>query len=141
MTARRAPQIGDLFVVHRPAPGESLYGRVISTTAIVGPTHGCHLVYVYGPGPVRSRDRLLLPPMMTTRAPWSRQYFELVGSEPLLPGHFFECHGFRDTAGRLFDEESRPIGAVEGPVGQWKVFERVEEIEAELARAQRHVTA
>ena len=33
-----------------------------------------------------SRDALLVPPMLTTRAPWSRGLFVPLRSEPLLPG-------------------------------------------------------
>ena len=132
MTLKRAPQIGDVFAVFGSASAQGLLGRVVSTTAIVGPTHGCNLVYLYRPGSGLSRDELLVPPMMTTRAPWSRRLFDFVRSEPLLPGDFFERHCFRDDEGRLFDEDSRPMEAPIDPVGPWRLCE-VEAIEAAIA--------
>jgi hypothetical protein len=137
VTLKRAPQIGDVFAVRRPVSAEGLLGRVVSTSAIVGPTHGCNLVYLYRLGSTFSRDELLLPPMMTTRAPWSRRYFDFVRSEPLLPGDFFEQHCFRDARGRLFDEKSRPLESPVVPVGPWRLYEEVEAIEAAIARAER----
>jgi hypothetical protein len=149
MRVKRAAQVGDVFAVRRPGgasgPGsrelaagvgaDGLLGRVVSMDAIVGPTHGCALVYVYRPGGDLSRDALLLAPMMTTRAPWSRGYFEFVRSQPLLPGDFFERHCFRDAHGSLFDEESRPLDAPSEPVGEWRLYDRVEVIEEAIAKA------
>lgn len=73
--------------------------------------------------------------MMTTRAPWSRRYFEFVRSEPLLPDDFFDRHSFRDAHGKLYDEKSRPLDAPVGPVGSWWLFEEVEAIEEAIAAA------
>jgi hypothetical protein len=131
MTAKRAVQIGDVFGV-RTQRAEGLFGRVVSTNAIVGPTHGCNLVYVYRAGSTFSRDDLLTPPMMTTRAPWSHGYFEFVRSEPLLPGSFFERNCFRDGQGRFFDEEGRPLDAPFEPVGEWRLYD-VDAIDAAIA--------
>ena len=132
MNAKRLPQIGDVFAIRRPL-AEALLGRVVSTSAIVGPIHGCTLVYVYRPGASLARDELLVAPMMTTRAPWSRRYFEFVRSEPLLPDDFFERHSFRDARGHLYDEKSRPLAAPVGPVGEWRLYEDVEAIEETIA--------
>jgi hypothetical protein len=129
VTARRAAQIGDIFSVST-SRADALFGRVVSTSAVVGPRHGCNLVYVYRPGSPLSRDDLLVPPMMTTHAPWSRGYFQFVRSEPLLPGDFFEHHSFRDAQGSLYDEESRPLQAPLNPVGRWQLYEEVAAIEA-----------
>jgi hypothetical protein len=134
LTPRRAAQVGDVFAV-RTLRADGLFGRVVSTAAIVGPTHGCNLVYLHPPGSRLSRDELIVPPMMTTRAPWSHGYFTFVRSEPLLPGDFFERHCFRDDRGRLFDEESRPLEASFEPVGQWRLYEEVEGIDAVIAAA------
>jgi hypothetical protein len=131
---KRAPQIGDVFAVH-VSSGEQLLGRVVSTSAIVGPTHGCNLVYVYRPGSGLSRDDLLLPPMITTRAPWSRGYFDFVRSQPLLPADFFERHSFRDGRGRLFDEEGRPLDEPSERTGTWRLYEQVESIDAVIGEA------
>src|SRR5580700_676429 len=102
--ARSVPRTGDLFTVR----GRRLVGRVASTGAVVGPTHGCLLVYVYADARL-SREALLLPPMLTTRAPFSRGLFERLRSEPLLPGVLLERHAFRDARGALLDEEGRPV--------------------------------
>jgi len=128
---RSGPRVGDLFTVR----GRRLVGRVISTSAVVGPTHGSVLVYVYADARL-SRDALLVPPMLTTRAPWSHGLFELLRSEPLLPGAVLEQHAFRNAKGELLDEEGRPSRAGEGfgPVGEYRLLE-VEAIEATLARA------
>jgi len=126
---RRAPRVGDLFTVR----GRRLAGRVVSTTAVVGPTHGCVLVYVYADARL-SRDALLVPPMLTTRAPWSRGLFVPLRSEALLPGAALAAHAFRDAKGELLDEQGRPSKAAPGPVGEYHLFE-VEAIEAALAAA------
>ena len=134
--ARREPQIGDVFAVRRSEHGE-LLGRVVSTSAIVGPTHGCIVVYVYASdSPRPRREDLLLPPILTTRGAWSRGYFAHLRSEPLLPGDYFERHVFRDAQGRFYDEEARPLAAPEPGegVGEWRLFV-VEAIEAAVAAA------
>jgi hypothetical protein len=131
VTAKRSIQIGDVFAVHT-SRAAGLLGRVVSTSAIVGPTHGCNLVYVYRTGSGLSRDDLLVPPMMTTRAPWSHGYFEFVRSEPLLPGSFFERHCFRDAQGRFFDEEGRPLESPFEPVGELRLYD-VDAIDAAIA--------
>jgi GNAT superfamily N-acetyltransferase len=134
--ARREPQIGDVFAVRR-GEGEELRGRVVSTGAIVGPTHGCLVVYLYRDDTPRPRrEELLVPPLLTTRGAWSRGYFVHLRSEPLLPGDYFERHVFRDARGHLFDEESRPVDAPHAgePVGEWRLLD-VESIEAAVAAA------
>ncbi|HEY6460478.1 MAG TPA: hypothetical protein VIY73_10020, partial [Polyangiaceae bacterium] len=115
MATRREPRIGDVFAVE----GRELLGRVVSTDAVVGPTHGCVLVYVYRDASL-SRDALLVPPMLTTRAPFNRGVFVVRGSRPLMPKDYFEQHAFRDAKGALFDEEERPLDAAPAgvPVGE-----------------------
>lgn len=130
MSSHRAPQVGDVFAIR----GTDLLGRVVSTSAIVGPTHGCVLVYVYADAKRIARDRLLLPPMLTTRAPFSHGLFEFVRSVPLLPGDYFERHAFRDAGGRLYDDEGRPLEAAQAPVGDW-TLQPVEAVERAIARA------
>ncbi len=130
MAVKRVPQIGDVFSIR----GTDLLGRVVSTAAIVGPTHGCLLVYVYADAKRFSRDGLLLPPLLTTRAPFSHGLFAYVKSLPLMPGDYFEPHAFRDAKGALYDEEGRPIDAAEAPVGQWALQE-ADAIERTVAKA------
>ena len=116
----RDPQIGDVFGVR----GQELLGRVVSTDAVVGPTHGCVLVYVYRDATL-SREALVVPPILTTRAPFLRGLFERRESRPLLPCDSFETHGFRDSAGRLLDELGRPIDVVPDgvPVGEYRLLD------------------
>jgi hypothetical protein len=133
VVSRRAPQIGDVFSIR----GTALVGRVVSTTAIVGPTHGCLLVYVYADAKRPSRDRLLLPPMLTTRAPFSHGVFEYMKSRPLLPGDYFERHAFRDAQGNVYDEEARPLPSTsvpDAPVGEW-ALQPADAIERAVATA------
>jgi hypothetical protein len=127
---RGAPRVGDLFTVR----GRRLVGRVVSTSAVVGPTHGCILVYVYADARL-SRDALLVPPLLTTRAPFSHGLFEPLRGEPLSPGQVLPHHAFRDAAGHVLDEEGRPVkGEVGGEgVGEYRLFE-VDAVEALLAR-------
>jgi hypothetical protein len=136
--ARAQPHAGDLFAVR----GRRLAGRVVSTTAVVGPTHGCLLVYLYADARL-SREALLAPPLLTTRAPFSHGLFEPLRGEPLAPGLAFERHAFRDAHGALVDEMGRPLEAgpragaglgagAAAPVGEYRLLE-VEAIEALLA--------
>jgi hypothetical protein len=123
------PQIGDVFAVR----GRGVLGRVITVSAVVGPTHGCVLVYLYRDDSL-ARDALLVPPLLTTRAPWSHGAFEHLRSEPLMPGQYFEHHAFRDHRGVLLDEEGRPTKQSDGPVGECRLVE-VEAIDAMIAKA------
>ena len=134
---RHEPRIGDFFEVHRPPAGSGgspLLGRVVSTSAVAGPTHGCILVYVYRKASRPSRDDLLLPPLLTTRAPWLRGYFVHARSEPLLQGDFFERHAFRDPRGRFVDEDGRPTDDPSRPCTESKIFD-VAAIEEAIASA------
>lgn len=127
----RGPRVGDLFTVR----GRRLAGRVVSTTAVVGPTHGCIVVYLYADAQL-SRDALLAPPLLTTRAPWSRGLFVSIRSEALVPGRAFGRHAFRDARGALLDEMGRPLDAAAeaAPVGEYRLY-GIEAIEALLARS------
>ena len=118
--ARTEPRIGDVFVVR----SRSLLGRVVATDAVVGPTHGCVLVYIYRDATM-SRGALLVPPMLTTRAPFFRGLFETRESRPLLPGDYFETHAFRDASGKLFDEQGRPLEEAPAgtPVGELRLLD------------------
>ena len=125
----KEPLVGDVFEVRGPGRGKRL-GRVVSTEAIVGPTHGCILVYVYA-GHELSRDALRVPPMLTTRAPWSHGLFHTVRNEPLLPGSFFDSHCFRD-GDRWVDDEGRPVQDPAEPIGEYRLYD-VAAIEKALA--------
>jgi len=134
---RHEPRIGDFFDVHRPAAGSAgppLLGRVVSTSAVAGPTHGCILVYVYRSVLRPSHDDLLVPPLLTTRAPWFRGYFVHARSEPLLQGDFFARHAFRDSHGGFVDEDGRPTDDPARPCAESKIFD-VAAIESAIVSA------
>lgn len=127
MKGAGGPRVGDLFTVR----GRRLVGRVVSTSAVVGPTHGCLVAYVYADATL-SRDALLVPPLLTTRAPWSHGLFVALRHEPIRPGGVLEHHVFRDARGALFDEEGRPTTVGSGPVGEYRLLP-VEALESALA--------
>ncbi len=148
--SKRAPLVGDVFAF-RAADQAYRFGRVISTTAVAGPTHGCVLVYLYGAKsrdktrvPKLERDALLLPPMMTTRAPWTHGYFEHVKTATVRTRDVLPQHAFRDARGTLVDDEGRPLEAASAPVGELRLWD-VEAIDAAIAgaiaRGQRPATA
>lgn len=123
--SRRAPAEGDIFVM-LPPDGLFLYGRVISTTAKVGPMQNCVLIYVYRRRskekevvPNLLRNELLVPPMMTNELPWKRGYFETLNNLMLGPFDRLPQQSFADSNGRYFDENSNPLPGPVEPVGQW----------------------
>ena len=128
--SRTQPQAGDVCVLRVPG-GSHLFGRVISTEAFAGPSMGgAVLIYIYSIQsedqelPDRSAlspDRLLVPPMMTNRKPWTLGYFETVAHLRFESGDVLSQHCFRRWDGRYFDESLSELpGAVE-PVGDYGV--------------------
>ena len=105
--ARREPQIGDVFAVRGR---QARSGASCRPTPSSGPTHGCLLVYVYRDATL-SREALLVPPMLTTRAPFYRGLFEHRGSRPLMPRDYFERHVFRDAKGQPLRRGRAPARA------------------------------
>lgn len=125
--SRKAPREGDVFTLS-PHPGVFLFGRVVSTDAIAGSAlTGLNLIYIYDTqrstlDPPRddqlSPSRLLVPPLMTNRLPWSRGYFETLDRRELKPEDRLDAHCFRDSRGRWFDESGRELSRPIEPVGQ-----------------------
>jgi hypothetical protein len=121
------PQEGDLFALS-PRSGVFLFGRVVSTEASAGSAlTGLNLIYIYDvqrstadpPGDDElSPSRLLVPPLMTNRLPWSRGYFETLDRRRLSPRDLLETHCFQDSRGRWFDENGRELPEPIDPVGQ-----------------------
>ena len=126
--SRQRPRPGDLFALC-PADDLYLFGRVINTEAWAGPPmpHAI-LIYIYEIQGNQSvprdrgeltRDRLLVPPIMTNRLPWSRGYFQTIANSPLLPGDAFERHCFRDSLrGICFDEFTNRLSRCVEPCGE-----------------------
>ncbi len=67
-----------------------------------------------------SPDRLLVSPMMTSRLPWSKGYFETVAHWPLKPDDVLPQHCFLSAArGRYFDEKGNELPGPIEPVGDY----------------------
>lgn len=124
---RKKPKPGDVFAMLLPDE-RYLFGRVISTEAVVGPMEGVLLLYVYrfrADGrelPERSElcpDRLLVSPILTNRKGWSEGVFETVGNVPLDDCDVVEQHCFRRWNGEYFDELSNPLRGPVEPVGDF----------------------
>jgi hypothetical protein len=105
-----------------------LFGRVISTEAMAGWSMRANLIYVYSArsdvkaAPEESavrRDRLLIPPLMTNRLPWSRGYFETLTNRPLDEHDVLKQHCFRSSGGRYYDEALRELPGPTEPCGIW----------------------
>lgn len=127
--SRKAPRAGELFAMQLPDE-RFLFGRVVSTEAMAGPSMpGAILIYVYRPRfdsmtvPDRSElspTKLLVPPMMTNKLPWSKGYFETVADWPLEPGDLLRQHCFFSAArGRYFDEAGNELPGPVEPVGDY----------------------
>ncbi|MEZ5170672.1 MAG: immunity 26/phosphotriesterase HocA family protein [Acidimicrobiia bacterium] len=82
--SRKKPKVGDVFALQL-ADGRYLFGRIISTDAMAGPSMGgAILIYVYRERsdqkalPKRAElrpDRLLVSPIMTNQRPWTKGCF------------------------------------------------------------------
>jgi hypothetical protein len=122
--SRKRLNPGDVFVLQ---PDERyLFGRVIGTNTAVGPMTGCILTYIYRvrsasmqipPRPDLSPDKLLIPPIMTNRLPWSRGYFETIAHVPLEAGDVLTQHCFRSSGGKYYDEANNELPGPIEPVG------------------------
>lgn len=125
--SRKAPRQGDVFALS-PRAGLFLFGRVVSTNAVAGSAlTGLNLIYIYDarrstadpPGDDElTPSRLLVPPILTNRLPWSRGYFETLDRRDLQPDDRLDAHCFRDSRGRWFDESGRELPRPIEPVGQ-----------------------
>lgn len=125
--SRRKQRPGDVFAMLFPDE-RYLFGRIISTDAVVGPIEGVLLLYVYrhrsdSPAvPDRSELRpgqLLVSPLLTNRKGWSEGVFETVGNVPLGDGDVLDQHCFRRWNGEYFDECSNQLPGPVEPVGDF----------------------
>jgi hypothetical protein len=125
--SRRKPRPGDVFAMQAP-DDQYLFGRVISTEAEIGPMTDCILIYVFRARsaakklPERTElapDKLLVPPIMTNRLPWSRGYFESLAAVPLEADDVLEQHCFRRSNGQYYDETNHELPGPVEPVGDW----------------------
>jgi hypothetical protein len=88
---------------------------------------GLNLIYIYdaqrpSADPPPDADlipsRLLVPPIMTNRLPWSRGYFETVDRREAHSQLLLNVYCFRDSRGRYFDERGDELTAPIEPVGE-----------------------
>jgi hypothetical protein len=127
-SSRRAPKEGDIFAL-RPRDDVYLFGRVVSTKAKAGEAMpNAILIYIYRHQEVRitppnnrelAPDRLLIPPLMTNRLPWSRGYFQTVDHWQATPADVLARHCFFDfLRGVCFDEFAVRLARCIEPCGQ-----------------------
>lgn len=127
--SKKKPMPGDVFALQL-AGEQFLFGRVISTDAqwtLAESAGPAVLIYIFRDRsddkavPDRSLlrpERLLVPPIMTNRLPWSRGYFETVANMPLAPGDVLAQHCFLSASrGRYFDEHGTELAGPIEPVG------------------------
>jgi len=136
----RPPGVGDIFVMQLPSD-DYLYGRVIDTDANPLGVGGGILIYIYGVTsttkhhvPELLRGRLLVPPMITNRQPWTKGYFELVEHRPLSLMDRLPQHSFKDSRGWFFDEKGHRLPGPVEPVGEWGVHS-YRSIDDEISKA------
>lgn len=64
-------------------------------------------------------DTLLLPPLLTSRTPWTRGIFLTIAHRDLVPGERHPCNYFLDlTKGIIVDENGEPAPGHEA-MGNW----------------------
>ncbi len=129
--SRKALQPGDVFAVQLPDLTYR-FGRVIRTDAtwtLANDAEPAVLIYLYktesNEAGLPSRDelrpdRLLVPPMLTNRLPWSRGYFQAIGHRPLNEQDVLPRHCFLSGArGTYFDDYGQPLPGPIEPVGDY----------------------
>ncbi len=125
--SRKQVELGDVFTMLMP-DDRYRFGRVISTSATVGPMAGVNLLYVYRCN-AESKDmpdlaelkpsRLLVPPILTNRKGWTLGLFETIGNVPPDESDVLDQHCFRRWNGDYFDECSNQLGSPTEPVGDY----------------------
>ena len=125
--SRRKPKPGDVFAMQVP-DDDYLFGRVITAEAAIGPMTDCILIYVFRARSAHKKlpergelasDKLLVPPIITNRLPWSQGYFETLAGLPVEPGDVLEQHCFRRSNGQYYDEANHELPEPVEPVGDW----------------------
>jgi hypothetical protein len=115
--SRKKLHPGDIFVMRLRGAGY-VYGKVIRNDAVMQSVPRVLLVYVYDviqeqslPIPSLTLKKLLLPPTLINRLPWSRGYFETVGHSELCEEDVLPQHCFRTPFGKIqyFDEYYREL--------------------------------
>lgn len=103
--SRKVLHSGDIFV-WRILRSDFGFGRVVKTDCHeVDEPPNMILIYIYKsrssakePVPELCCDKLLLPPKLINRLPWSRGYFEVIENRPLGAGDVLPVHCFHDKS-------------------------------------------
>ena len=116
--SRRRVRAGDVFAL-RPSGRDYLFGRVIATDAAIGPITNVILIYVFDYEAAKpsapedlTPDRLLIPPVVINRLPWSRGYFQHLEQRPITERERLPMHIFKSSNGRLYDEYGRRLDSL-----------------------------
>lgn len=123
--SRPTLRTGDIFVM-RPPVGGYLFGRVIELNTKIFDVGCWILIYIYDARsdqkrqiPELRRDRLLVPPVITNRLPWTRGYFEQLEHRNMVVSDRLPQHCFKNSWGQYFDETGRRLPGPTEPVGVW----------------------
>lgn len=110
-------EAGDIFV-YKMKKHPYGYGRVIRTNVtMMEAWGGIIMVYVYDAFsedknaiPTLNRNRLLIPPILINRRPWTKGFFETVAKLPLQKGDVLPVHCFHAIfPTRYVDEEGKEL--------------------------------
>ena len=126
--SRKKNGAGSVFALQM-LDGLFSFGRLVNTDVNAGMGPGAQLIYVFEYRseskdlPHRSElrsERLLLPPLMTNRLPWSRGYFETIAELPFEDGEILKQHCFRDSVfDRYRDEQGNELPGPVQPIGSY----------------------
>ena len=124
--SRHIPQAGDIFVMQLPDT-HYLFGRVINTNANPLGVGEAILIYIYDiqmntpyPIPCFIDSKLLVPPMMTNRLPWTKGYFMHLDHRTLEKKETLGQHCFFDDIRNCYrDEYGNKIKKCIEPIGDW----------------------
>lgn len=126
--SRKKNRPGSVFALQMP-DGLFSFGRLVNTDANAGFGPGAQLIYLFKDRsesknvPPRSQlryERLLLPPLMTNRLPWSRGYFETIAEMPFEDGEILKQHCFYSRIfNKYFDEHADELPQPSEPVGMY----------------------
>lgn len=124
--SRKAPKAGDIFVC-QPVGRGYFFGRVARTDAKIRYMSDSNLIYIFAiesgtktPPERLSAMRLLVPPLMTNRLPWSRGYFETVAHRGFESGERLPFHCFRDhTFKKYWDDDLHELAGKREPCGDY----------------------
>jgi hypothetical protein len=122
--SRIGPKAGDFFVYQIEA-GRYGWGRVLRLDARVCQIPKLVLAYFYdtftetqAPVPLLSKERLLIPPVLTNKLGWRDGYYRTVANAPVRLGEVYDRHCFRNASLRqYFDENGIEILNPFGPLG------------------------